>query len=394
METQYNNPLRALSSSKSNSNNNDNKQNRKFKNKKRRDSEAHSKDFFHKTLHGFGIKHKSYVQPISNENVTKTVNKNIEKELDNMPNILYFNTIVFSIITISVLLTSSFLAYEASKEVVADQFQTISGSACRTAKYKIQGIFDNQILLAKQLAGAIGRREGVAKANTKYFKKFNIGDEIVFGRTSDIFGARMVYFGSDNDTFIGTSPSENFVSVLDESTNFKRIQYYMKKDGSELRDTNNVKLVTENYVPKLRLWYTGAYQQYLIYKDSKSNKDQTKWLSKEEIVPHISDVYINFGTVDDYLISISMPVIDSYTDNFIGVISMDVPIKKMTEGLLSAKKRAFPDDIDDDVIISVITKLRTGATILLATTDKTIAPELKKHDITARSLEEVGKYEK
>ena len=88
------------------------------------------------------------------------------------------------------------------------------------------------------------------------------------------------------------------------------------------------------------------------------------------------------------------PVIDSYTDNFIGVISMDVPIQKMTEGLSSAKKRAFPNDIDDDVIISVITKLRTGPTILLATTDKTIAPELKKHDITARSLEEVGKYEK
>ena len=213
MENQHNNPMRALSSSKNNSYNIENKQKRKPKNKKRRDSEAHSQDVFHKTLHGFGIKHNSYVQPINNENILKTVNKNIEKELDNMPNILYFNTTVFSIITILVLLTSSFLAYEASKEVVADQFKTISGSACRTAKYKIQGIFDNQILLAKQLASAIGRHEGVAKANTKYFKKFNIGDEIVFGRTSDMFGARMVYFGSDNDTYIGTNPSEKFVGV-------------------------------------------------------------------------------------------------------------------------------------------------------------------------------------
>jgi len=89
-----------------------------------------------------------------------------------------------------------------------------------------------------------------------------------------------------------------------------------------------------------------------------------------------------------------MPVIDSYTDNFIGVISLDVPLKKMTDGLLLAKKQAFPDDIDDDIIISIVTQLRTGPTILLATTDKTIRAELKKHDITERSLEAVGKYEK
>ena len=87
--------MRALSSSKNNSYNIENKQKRKPKNKKRRDSEAHSQDVFHKTLHGFGIKHKSYVQPINNENILKTVNKNIEKGLPDDHSIRYLNYIKF-----------------------------------------------------------------------------------------------------------------------------------------------------------------------------------------------------------------------------------------------------------------------------------------------------------
>ena len=135
--------------------NNEKKKN--IKKKKRRDSEAHSIAIFSKTLGAYGIEHeKKNKKAISNLFVAYPVvpinDDEINTHLKSMPKIEYLNTVVYSIAVVLVLLVSSYMAYASSKNVVSAQFQTISDSACRTAKHNVQSTLDIQILLTKQLS--------------------------------------------------------------------------------------------------------------------------------------------------------------------------------------------------------------------------------------------------
>ena len=114
----------------------------------------------------------------------------INTHLKSMPKIEYLNTVVYSIAVVLVLLVSSYMAYASSKNVVSAQFQTISDSACRTAKHNVQSTLDIQILLTKQLSNAIGRHEEFTKFNTNYFMQFPGDAEYLFEGFAEIFGAK------------------------------------------------------------------------------------------------------------------------------------------------------------------------------------------------------------
>ena len=51
------------------------------------------------------------------------------------------------------------------------------------------------------------------------------------------------------------------------------------------------------------------------------------YVQKKQVVPFVSDVYIDFGTVDNYLIAVALPVIDAFNHNFIGVLAIDIELK-------------------------------------------------------------------
>ena len=376
--------------------NNEKKKN--IKKKKRRDSEAHSIAIFSKTLGAYGIEHeKKSKKAISDLFVAYPVvpinDDEINTHLKSMPKIVYLNTVIYSIAVVLVLLVSSYMAYASSKNVVSAQFQTISDSACRTAKHNVQSTLDIQILCTKQLSNAIGRHEGFTKFNTNYFMQFPGDAEYLFRGFAEIFGAKMVYFGSSNNTFIGFNVMDDYVGIRDESTNMKYVKYSANDDDLKLRNTSKILDTIPTFQPRLRPWYLGAMQNYAAYKASQLLSDESQRIKLENIKPHVTDIYVNAGTTDDFIISVAMPVVDAFTDEFLGVAAMDIPLGNIGANLNVAKTQAFPHDIDDGVIMAVVAKSRDGDNIIIACTDSNITETMKKHNIDDRTIEEVSKYD-
>ena len=135
-----------------------------------------------------------------------------------------------------------------------------------------------------------------------------------------------------------------------------------------------------DFRPSKRSWFIGAHQEYLKYKTQNGKKKQ--------VVPFVSDVYIDFGTVDNYLIAVALPVIDAFNDNFIGVLAIDIELKTLFSGLAKAKKKAFPFDGTDETIMAIVTQARSGDYQLLSVTDSSITNELNKRDLSDRTLAE------
>ena len=59
------------------------------------------------------------------------------------------------------------------------------------------------------------------------------------------------------------------------------------------------------------------------------------------MVPFVSDVYVDFGTVDNLLIAVALPVIDAFNDNFIGVLAIDIELKTLFTGLIKCKEKSI-----------------------------------------------------
>ena len=155
----------------------------------------------------------------------------------------------------------------------------------------------------------------------------------MFKMSADVYGATMVYFASANDSFIGYDIQTNYIGVRDSvSTNGVYKKYRPRTDGSNLRNTSEVFFSSADFRPSKRSWFIGAHQEYLKYKTQNGKKKQ--------VVPFVSDVYIDFGTVDNYLIAVALPVIDAFNDNFIGVLAIDIELKTLFSGLAKAKKNS------------------------------------------------------
>ena len=140
-----------------------------------------------------------------------------------------------------------------------------------------------------------------------------------------------------------------------------------------------------DFRPSKRSWFIGAHQEYLKYKTQNGKRKQ--------VVPFVSDVYVDFGTVDNYLIAVALPVIDAFNDNFIGVLAIDIELKTLFSGLAKAKQKAFPFDGTDETIMAIVTQARSGEYQLLSVTDSSITNELNKRDLSDRSLAEATKYD-
>ena len=217
--------------------------------------------------------------------------------------------------------------------------------------------------------------------------------EYLFRGFAEIFGARMVYFGSSNNTFIGFNVIDDYVGIRDESTNMKYVKYSANDDDLKLRNTSKILATIPTFLPRLRPWYLGAMQNYAAYKASQLLSDESQRIKLENIKPHVTDIYINAGTIDDFIISVAMPVVDAFTDEFLGVAAMDIPLGNIGANLNVAKTQAFPHDIDDGVIMAVVAKSRDGDNIIIACTDSNITETMKKHNIDDRTIEEVSKYD-
>ena len=172
-------------------------------------------------------------------------------------------------------------------------------------------VYDNSHIQGTDSIGALicFSNEGFVK---KRYRKFNIKSDTVKG---DDYGMMREVL------------NRRFIRALkDESTNMKYVKYSANDDDLKLRNTSKIFATIPTFQPRLRPWYLGAMQNYAAYKASQLLSDESQRIKLENIKPHVTDIYVNAGTTDDFIISVAMPVVDAFTDEFLGVAAMDIPL--------------------------------------------------------------------
>jgi Ca2+-binding EF-hand superfamily protein len=261
---------------------------------------------------------------------TKVEISDISVDDDKPKELFWFTPIVYSIALALVLVIVSFLCYESSRPLVLDQYQVISNLGSRKIVNGLNSKFRACSVLASQLSVLLGRGE-VAK-NSNNFTTFPTEAENVFAETLKVIqpDGVMVFFGSEAGSFIGYDIS-SLVALKDATTGvcYDKVRgkdnCYVKtksKPGVQkaIRDFSQV-VSNKSFTPVSRGWYVGAKKNFEIYKKTK------------KLVAYWSDVYLDFGTTDKFMVSVAYPVVDEKTSTFLGVVSIDIPIAS-TKALL------------------------------------------------------------